>query len=386
MRTFLRRLGTALLFLLVGLCFVPSVVPPFLDRIYYRGPASGHFDGERFFNPEDRLRPPPPPPARFLNRWVTRQGRAQWPEHVTVPTYSPPPASGACPGSSTNGWIACKVVENSGAMFVTWVGHSTVLVQVNGLNILTDPIWSERASPVSFIGPKRVRAPGIPFERLPPIDLVLVSHNHYDHMDIPTLKRLWDRDRPLIVTGLGNDALLRRAGIPAQAGDWGQTIRHARFCAASIDPCQPGAIEVTVERVHHWGSRWGVDRNRALWSGFTVRLPRGNLFFAGDTGWGDGSWLAEAARHGPYRLAILPIGAYAPREVMQGSHMNPEEAVAAFQALGARTALGVHWGTFQLTFEAIDEPPRRLAAALKAKGIAPDRFVASEVGTTFVVP
>jgi L-ascorbate metabolism protein UlaG (beta-lactamase superfamily) len=356
MRTFLRRLGTACLFLAVALCFLPSVVPPFLDRIYYRGPASQHFDGERFFNPEDRLRPPPPVPARFLNRWVTRQGRAVWPERVAVVPSVPPPQ---VPGAR---------------MLVTWIGHSTMLVQTQGLNILTDPIWSERASPLASVGPKRVRAAGVRFEDLPKIDLILVSHNHYDHMDLPTLKRLWDRDRPLIVTSLGNDAILRARGIPASAADWGGAIA-----------VRPGT-EVIVERVHHWGSRWGVDRNRALWSGFTLRLPGGNIFFAGDTGWGDGHWAAEAAAHGPYRLAILPIGAFEPREIMQGSHMDPDEAVAAFRRLGARTGLGVHWGTFQLTFEAIDDPPKRLAQALKAKGILPERFVATEVGRTLEVP
>jgi L-ascorbate metabolism protein UlaG (beta-lactamase superfamily) len=143
---------------------------------------------------------------------------------------------------------------------------------------------------------------------------------------------------------------------------------------------------VTVERVHHWGSRWGTDRNRALWSGFTIRLPGGNIFFAGDTGFGGGVWADEAAKHGPYRLAILPIGAYLPRDVMRSNHMDPDEAVEAFRRLGAKTALGVHWGTFQLTFEPIGEPPKRLAAALRKAGIAPARFRATEVGQTFEVP
>jgi L-ascorbate metabolism protein UlaG (beta-lactamase superfamily) len=246
-------------------------------------------------------------------------------------------------------------------------------VQTAGVNILTDPIWSERASPFSFLGPRRVRAPGVRFADLPKIDLVLVSHNHYDHLDLATLKRLWDRDRPLIVTSLGNDTILRGAGIPARALDWSGATRL-------------GPAEVVVERVHHWGSRWGTDRNRALWSGFTVRLPGGNIFFAGDTGWGGGAWAAEAARHGPFRLAILPVGAYSPRDVMQSNHMNPEEAVAVFERLRPAMALGIHWGTFQLTFEAIGDPPRRLAAALKARGIAPDRFVTTEAGQAFEVP
>jgi L-ascorbate metabolism protein UlaG (beta-lactamase superfamily) len=356
MRTLLRGLGTALLFLAVALCFAPALVPPFLDRIYYEGPPSDHYDGERFFNPEDRARPAAHVnAARFFNRWATGKGRAKWPDGVPVTSTVPP-----------------RRVEG-GRMLVTWIGHSTVLVQTAGRNILTDPIWSERASPFAFVGPKRVRAPGVRFEDLPKIDLVLVSHDHYDHMDLPTLKRLWARDRPLIVTSLGNDTILKRAGVEAKAADWGAAIRAA-------------GAEILVERVHHWGSRWGTDRNRALWSGFTVRLPGGNLFFAGDAGYGGGTWASEAAKHGPYRLAILPIGAYEPREVMRSNHMDPDEAVDAFRRLGARSALGVHWGTFQLTFEPIGDPPRRLAAALKREGIAPRRFLATQVGRTFEVP
>jgi L-ascorbate metabolism protein UlaG (beta-lactamase superfamily) len=357
MRTWLGRLGTLLLFLLVALCFAPSLIPPFLDRIYYEGPRSGHFDGAHFFNPE------PGPvaaahgsPARFFNRWLRGSDeRARWPEQVPVTPTAPP-----------------RRVEG-GDMLATWIGHSTVLVQTAGLNILTDPIWSERASPFSFIGPRRVRAPGVRFEDLPRIDLVLVSHNHYDHMDLPTLKRLWDRDRPLIVTSLGNDTILRGAGIEAAALDWDGQVRR-------------GAATVRVERNHHWSSRWGTDRNRALWSAFSVETPAGKIFFAGDTGYGDGRWASDAAKHGPYRLAILPVGAYLPRDVMQSNHMDPEEAVRVFEALKPGRAIGIHWGTFQLTFEPIDDPPRRLAAALEARGIPADRFVTTEAGQSFRVP
>jgi L-ascorbate metabolism protein UlaG (beta-lactamase superfamily) len=385
MRTWLRRLGTLLLFLAVGLCFAPSLIPPFLDRIYYEGPRSDHFDGERFFNPA----PGPASavhggPARFLNRFIGSSERARWPRHVPVATSVPP-----------------RRVAGTD-MLVTWIGHATVLVQTAGLNILTDPIWSERASPFPSIGPKRVRAPGVRFEDLPKIDLVLVSHNHYDHMDLPTLKRLWERDRPVIVTSLGNDTILRRAGIPGryartdcgpcpgvEALDWGSSTsaQGATMEAWKTNAVGPAPVAlVQVSRNHHWGSRWGTDRNRALWSAFTLRLPGGNIYFAGDTGYGDGSWADEAAKSGPFRLAILPIGAYLPRDVMQANHMGPDEAVRVFRTLKARTALGIHWGTFQLTFEAIDDPPRRLAAARKARGIAADRFVTTEVGRMFRVP
>ena len=282
-------------------------------------------------------------------------GPSEWPERVPVRQSVPPPR------------------VHGEEMLVTWIGHATVLVQTGGLNILTDPIWSEPASPFSFIGPKRARAPGVAFERLPKIDLVLISHNHYDHLDLPTLKRLWERDRPLIVTSLGNDTILRNEGIEPVALDWDQTRLF-------------GGGSVTIDRNHHWSSRWGTDRNRALWSGFTVRLPGGNIFFAGDTGWGDGSWVREAAARGPYRLAIIPIGAYEPRDFMKTNHVNPEEAVRIFEALAPTRALSIHWGTFQLTFEPIDEPRRRLERLKRERGIASDRFLATEVGRTFSVP
>ena len=352
----LRWLGTGLLFLAVAVSFAPTAIPPFLDRIYYDGPVSGHYDGARFFNPLAG-----PERARRRGNIVDRFGnasgeRAVWPEHVPVRQTVPP-----------------RRVEGE-RMLVTWIGHATVLVQTAGLNILTDPIWSERASPFSFIGPRRVRAPGVRFEDLPKIDVVLVSHNHYDHMDLPTLRRLWARDRSVIVTSLGNDTILRNAGIEAVARDWGGRV-----------PLGNGT-EVIVARNHHWSSRWFTDRNRALWSAFAVRTPSGNIFFAGDTGWGDGSWAREAARLGPYRLAILPIGAYEPREVMASNHVNPEEAMQVFEIMNPVTALGMHWGTFQLTWEPIDEPWQRLAALRRARGLAPARFVATPVGLTFAVP
>ena len=342
-----------LLFLVVAICFAPTLVPPFLDRIYYRGPASAHFDGERFFNPG--VAGYRPDPKRFFHRWAGSE-RAQWPDRVPVRPGVPP-----------------RRVAGS-AMLVTWVGHATVLVQTGGLNILTDPIWSERASPFSFIGPKRVRAPGVRFEDLPRIDLVLVSHNHYDHMDLPTLKRLWERDRPLIVTSLGNDSILKGEGIGAVAADWGEAVRLGT------------RAEILVARNHHWSSRWGTDRNRALWSAFTIGLPGGNIFFAGDTGWGDGSWVEEAAAAGPYRLAIIPIGAYEPRDFMKANHVDPDEALDIFETLRPGTALGMHWGTFQLTFEGIDDPPRRIATGRRRRGIADDRFVVAEAGRPFPVP
>ena len=355
MRKLGRRVGLGLFFLCVGLLLAAIIVPPFLDRVYYRGPPSAHYDGQHFFNPDRDSDTEPGFSLARMVRFMRGEGRAHWPERVPVTPTRPP----------------ARVTGE--ALRITWIGHSTVLIQTQGLNILTDPIWSDHTGPFG-LGPRRVRAPGVRFADLPKIDAVLISHNHYDHMDLPTLDRLWHRDQPLIVTSLGNDTILRRHGIAAVARDWGGRV-----------PLGPG-IEIIVERVHHWGSRTGRDRNRALWSGFTITLPGGNIFFAGDTGYGDGSWVADVARDGPYRFAILPIGAYEPRDMMRDSHISPADAVDIFTRLRAADALGVHWGTFQLSNEAIDAPRRALHAALLTHGIAPNRFRALEAGVGWNIP
>lgn len=362
MARILKFTASAILFLLIAAGLAIAIVPRFLDRIYYRGPDTDHFDGQRFFNPDgdaDTLRVPTGGSrSGFLWRNLTgSDGRPGWPENVAVTPDVP----------------ARRVAGDR--MVATWIGHATVLVQTQGLNILTDPIWSDRAGPLGF-GPTRVMAPGVRFEDLPKIDLVLVSHNHYDHLDQLTLKRLWQRDRPLIVTSLGNDSVIGQVDVPARAVDWGQRIT-----------IRPG-IEVIVSRNHHWGSRWFTDRNRALWSAFTIRLPGGNLFFAGDTGLGDGAWPREAAAHGPVRLALLPIGAFrfAPGQMASGSHIGPPDAIRVFDRMAPFRALPIHWGTFRLSYEARDTPPRMLAALLRCAGYDPARFAPVNAGTPVAIP
>jgi L-ascorbate metabolism protein UlaG (beta-lactamase superfamily) len=363
----LKIIGTLLLLLVILLALAVTIVPRFLDRIYYRGPASDHFDGARFFNPDNDadtnvVAPGGGGRAGFLWRQATgRDGRPQWPTSVTVAPSRP----------------AARV--HGDAMVATWIGHATVLVQTAGLNILTDPVYSDRAGPLGF-GPKRVAAPGVAFDDLPPIDLVLLSHNHYDHLDLATLRRLWRRDRPQIVTPLGNDAILRAHGIAAKAADWGESLPVQGHGGA--------LVEVTVTRNHHWGSRWFTDRNRALWSSFVVRLPGGNVFFAGDTGWGDGQWPAQAAKLGPIRLALIPIGAFrfVPGQMGSGAHIGPVQAVDVFRQTGAAMAIPIHWGTFRLSYEGYDTPPRLLAAAMACSGMSPPRFTATSIGRPVAVP
>ncbi|HEU4959315.1 MAG TPA: MBL fold metallo-hydrolase [Sphingomonas sp.] len=359
--TILRWALAVLLFAVVALCLAITIVPRFLDRVYYRGPITDHFDGARFFNPDgEDTAAPPSGRSRggFLWRYLTnRDDRPDWPEQVAVtPSIPPPRVAGS-------------------RMLVTWIGHASVLVQTEGLNILIDPVWSEQAGPFG-LGPKRVTAPGVRFDDLPKIDLVLVSHNHYDHMDLATLKRLWNRDRPRIVTSLGNDRVIGAAGVPAEALDWGGRVK-----------LKPG-IDVVVTRSHHWSSRWFTDRNRALWSGFAVILPGGNLFYSGDTGAGDLSWVDEARALGPIRLALLPIGAFrfVPGQMAIGSHIGPVDAVEILQRLGAARAVPVHWGTFRLSYEAYDTPPKLLDAAMRCAGIDPARFAPVAIGAEVDVP
>ena len=338
----LKIIAGFLLLLVIALGLAITIVPRFLDRIYYEGPESDHFDGARFFNPDgdpDTIRPPGGGGGRggfFWRQLTGSDGRPAWPERVAVTRIAPPPR------------------VDGEAMVATWIGHASMLIQTQGLNILTDPVWSDRAGPLGF-GPKRVTEPGIAFDDLPKIDLVLVSHNHYDHLDKTTLKRLWARDRPLIVTSLGNDSVIGQTGATATALDWGGSVE-----------VRPG-ISVAVTRNHHWGSRWFTDRNRALWSSFVVRLPSGgNVFFAGDTGFGDGRWPAGAAAFGPIRLALIPIGAFrfVPRQMSSGSHIGPAEAALVHQRLGAARSIPIHWGTFRLSYEGYNTPPRLLATAM----------------------
>ncbi|MFM9940525.1 MAG: MBL fold metallo-hydrolase [Hyphomicrobiaceae bacterium] len=317
---------------------------------YYAGPASDHFDGHAFFNPGGRK----PKGLVQLARMYATDTFAPWPSEPQAITADRPPQ--AVPGPTAR---------------IVHIGHASWLIQSAGLNVLIDPVWSERASPVSFAGPKRVNAPGIAFDDLPRIDAVLVTHNHYDHLDLPTLARLWQRHRPRIVTPLGNDRIMRAeiSGIEAQTLDWGQ--------AAELSP----TIRVHAEPTLHWSARGARDRMHALWASFVIETPAGKIYAIGDTGFGDGRTFRHIrARHPKLALALIPIGAYEPRWFMADQHINPTEAVAVMEAVDAPRALGHHWGTFPLTAEAHDQPPKDLAQALAARGHAPERFRAAQPG------
>ncbi|MES1172613.1 MAG: MBL fold metallo-hydrolase, partial [Bacteroidota bacterium] len=318
----------------VGLVIVVGYV---LSGPGHGGPASDHFDGKTFHNLKDA---PHGTLAAFL-KWQLTRAQGPWSERPLSPLPPPP-----------------KRVAR-GELRVTFVNHATVLVQMDGMNLLTDPIWSERASPVSFVGPRRRHEPGIRFEDLPPIDVVTVSHAHYDHLDVPTLVRLAAAHHPRFFVGLGVGVLLRRAGIDSVTElDWWQS-----------EPLTGAAASVRIAGVpaQHFSNRGLFDRDTTLWLGYVLQGPAGVVYFAGDTG--NGPHFAEIRRRfGPPRLAILPIGAYRPIWFMGPIHISPAEAVAAQEILGANTALGMHFGTFPLADDGQDEPVRDLNTALVAAG------------------
>ena len=271
---------------------------------------------------------------------------------------------------------------------VTWIGHATVLAQLAGLTLLTDPIFSQRASPTSLAGPKRHQAPGVAPAELPRVDLVLVSHNHYDHLDgssVDTLSRQPDGP-PLFVVPLGLKPWLAARGIHhAIELDWWQSHRIA---------APGGEVEVMLVPAQHWSARGLNDRMATLWGGFAVFSPHCHLFYAGDTAYSrDFSDMRERfadrqtpALGGGFDIALLPIGAYEPRWFMSSQHVNVPEAVKIHRDLGAKRSLGVHWGTFALTDEPLDEPPRVLVQERQARGLREDEFFTIAIGETRLLP
>jgi len=311
-----------------GLAFV--AVARALSAPRWRGPVRGNFDGKRFRS----IEPLDHGFSEFL-RWIGDRDRGPWRSFTDSPPGAPPPE---------------RVSGES--LRATFVNHSTVLIQMEGLNILTDPLWSERVSPVSFAGPRRHRPPGIRICDLPPIDAVVVSHNHYDHMDVATLRRLAEAHEAPVFVGLGNAAFLERRGVPrARDLDWWESAALA-----------PG-VTVTAVPARHFSSRSVFDRDHTLWCGWVVSGPSGSVYFAGDTGWGS-HFRMIGERFPDLRLALLPIGAYRPRWFMAQAHIDPEEAIRAQEVLGADTAVAIHFGTFAQADDGEYEPVAELRAAL----------------------
>lgn len=309
-------------------------------------PKSNHYNGDLFHNPGEK------PFGKSLwevIKWKLTSDVVEFPEKVPIENYPLRPL------------MADDLVN------VTFINHATMLIQLPGLNILTDPVYSERVSPLSFMGPKRVKEPGLPFDVLPKIDIVTVSHNHYDHLDIDTLKRLDDKFHPLFLVPLGDEVLLGKSGIQnIKAMDWWEEVK-VKDTVITFTPAQ------------HWSGRTLWDRNECLWGGFMINNGAQKIFHAGDTGMGP-HFLEIKTRLGNPDLALLPIGAYKPRWFMKHQHMTPEEAVEAHKILAATRSIGMHFGTFQLTDEGINEPKEDLIKAREKAGLKAEDFLVLDQG------
>ena len=254
---------------------------------------------------------------------------------------------------------------------LTWIGHATLLLQLGGVNVLTDPHLTERASPVSFAGPKRHVPPALSIAELPHIDAVVISHNHYDHLDAGTVKQLnlQAGGPPRFFVPLGQKAWFASEGIDNVAElDWWDSVQYR-------------GLDIHLVPVQHWSARTPWDRNQTLWGGWIIERADLRFFFSGDTGYSK-DFADIRSRFGRIDLAAIPIGCYEPRWFMQANHVNPEESLQIHRDLGARRSVGIHWGTFRLTDELLDEPPRKLAEALAKAGVAPERFFLMQHGET----
>jgi L-ascorbate metabolism protein UlaG (beta-lactamase superfamily) len=323
----------------------------------YRGPISDHFDGMHFYNPVELGLGPRPIDAL---RWLATRKPGPWRDWIDDPPCPPPPE---------------RVSE--GRLLATFVGHSTVLIQLDGINILCDPHWSERASPLASVGPRRHRAPGIRFEDLPPIDVVLQSHDHYDHFDTPTLRRIAAAWHPQFIAPAGVRSRFVdgkiAGGSEATELDWWQMVAVT------------GEIRITAVPARHFSGRGLLDRNETLWCGFVIEAPSGVVYFAGDTGYGP-HFLEIKKKLPAIRLAFLPIGAFQPRWFMSPVHMSPSDAVQAHQDLCAAASIGIHFGTFRLADDAEDEPLNELQSVLDSAGERKPNFCTLGAGQGIEIP
>jgi len=315
-------------------------------------PVSDHFDGRRFHNTHvrgDRS-------VRDLLRWWRTRDAAKWPSSLPLSDHEAPPTTVA-----------------SGRAAITFVGHSTFLVRTATAVVITDPVFTTCAGPFGRFGPKRVRPPGLALAELPKVDLVLVSHNHYDHLQPSSLRKIQSQSQPAFVTTLGVGKYLKRMGIRrvVELDWWGTT---------QVDP----DLEVTCTPSQHFSARGMRDRNKTLWGGFAFRSGGVLTYFAGDSGYCP-HFQEIGRRLGPIDIALLPIGAYKPRWFMKPMHMNPDEALCAHRDLRSRISIAMHFGTFQLTDESIDDPIRRLNAARSVLNVPSEEFRVPDAGETLLI-
>jgi len=324
-----------------------NILGALLSGPRYSGTKSDHFNGLRFVNVGGAQAKGP----FEVFKWLVTRKRSRWKGNRNIP-FGPKPEAHVHEGVK-----------------ITFVNHSTFLIQLNGLNILTDPIWSERASPFSFIGPKRMRPPGIALADLPPIDVVLLSHNHYDHLDLPTLKKILETHRPKIFTPLGVKIFLEKKGVVVTRDMdwWDEYVLQER-------------LKIICTPAQHFSGRGTSDRDGSLWCGYLISRAEGNIYFVGDTGYNSRIFKNVGDRFAPIRVSLIPIGAYKPEWFMSPIHCSPEEAVQIHLDLKSQTSIAAHYGTFPLADEAQREPLQDLKKALEKKHVAPDDFLALNEG------
>ena len=329
-----------LLFLLGGFFAVAIGFGFFLSGPKYKGPISDHFDGRQFSNPTGLK-------AKGLGdvlQWMLKRKQGPWKENKQIP-------------------FGDKPVPTSDELRITYVNHSTFLIQVGGINILTDPVWSERTSPFQFAGPKRMRPPGIKFEDLPKIDIVLLSHNHYDHLDLPVMMKIFQIHKPKIITPLGVKAFLERNKISGHGDlDWWDEVGLNDSLKIQAVPAQ------------HFSGRGTFDRDATLWCGYVIKRKEGNIYFVGDTGYNEKTFKEIGDRCAPIAVALVPIGAYKPQWFMSPIHCSPEEAVKIHIEVKAKVSIADHYGTFPLADDGEEDPKVELTKALEKLNVPKEQF------------
>ena len=333
--------------LIVVVPLVMVMIGMYISGPKYNGPASDHFDGSKFSNPlgvkaKDGME---------VLKWMTNRKRGPWKEDLTA-HYGKHP-----------------LAHFSGGIRITFVNHSTFLIQVDGLNILTDPVWSKRAGPFGWLGPKRMKLPGIRFEDLPEIHVVALTHNHYDHLDLQTMRMVFGAHHPRIITPLGVKAFLDHHYISgAIEADWWQEL--------ILD----NQVKVQAVPAQHFSGRGVLDRDATLWCGYVIKTSAGNIYFAGDTGYNDETFKEIRSRCGPMKISFLPIGAYKPDWFMSPIHTSPEESVKIHIDVGSATSIAMHFGTFPLADDGCDEPANDLKLAMAKYQISTDEFLVLKEG------
>ncbi|MBK5277870.1 MAG: MBL fold metallo-hydrolase [Bacteroidia bacterium] len=335
-------LATLILGFIVGVLILGFI----LSGPKYTGSVTDHFDGKKFINPTGIK-------AKDLGdvlKWMLKRKHGPWKEKKEIP-------------------FGDKPISTSDKLRITYVNHSTFLIQIKGMNILTDPVWSERTSPFTFAGPKRMRPPGIRFEDLPKIDVVLLSHNHYDHLDLPVMKKIFDIHNPKIVTPLGLKTFLEQNNISGH-GDldwWDEVILN-------------DSLKVQAMPAQHFSGRGMYDRDATLWCGYLIKSSEGNIYFAGDTGYNEKTFKEIGERCTPIAVALVPIGAYKPQWFMSPIHCSPEEAVKIHQEVKAKISIADHYGTFPLADDGDEDPKEELVKALEKFNVSKEQFLLLKEG------